>query len=129
MLDLGEATCLGLTCRHLYILLKHQHPNPINLEATLSLKAPQCYDCNEGWQSKKQICTCLANLSHVLANWIGPRYRLSSHPSLRLCYFNKDVYGEYNGQQLQDKLLAARYWDFEQVSLWQRWRIPLIQYF
>jgi hypothetical protein len=50
---------------------------------------------------------------------MGPRYGLSSHPPLRLCCFNKDIYGEYKGQQIQHKLLVPRYWDLEQTSLWQ----------
>lgn len=116
-LDLGSATCLGLTCRPLYNTLKVFYPSPIDL----AWSAPVQDYC---WDSEKR-CHCALKewsswghaerLGCILAEWFGDRYRISFSERLdRLTFLDKAVYGIAEGwgwASEKEAQLMARYED------------------
>ena len=115
-LELGEATCLGVTCRRFYNMLKAGHPGPIDLRTEVIFNFPKaCKCCGPlvwGWMN-------LNTLSQRLREWIGPRYkmRLVGEP-LRPLYLNVAVYGcdEDVGKDPNERRLMNRYLDYDRVS-------------
>ena len=105
MLDTGEATCLGVTCRRFYIVLKDLYPEPISLRTQIVLRG------SDLWYS---YCT---DLYEVLANWVGPRYRMGRRSNIKLLYYNKEVYvpGVYSFQNREWRS-NTRHSDYETVQ-------------
>jgi hypothetical protein len=88
-LDIGEATCLGLTCRRFYIVLKDLYPEPISLGTPIVLRG-------------KGLAGQITNLYYVLAKWVGPRYRMCRRTNVKLLYYNIEVYGvAYDSNHLE----------------------------
>jgi hypothetical protein len=92
MLDIGEATCLRVTCCRFYNVLKELYPEPISLRTQIVLRGRGIWsrgDCG------------VTDLYQVLANWVGPRYRMGRRTNIKLHYYNREVYGsscKYNHQ-------------------------------
>jgi hypothetical protein len=92
ILGTGEATCLGLTCSHFYIVLKDLYPESISLRTQIVLRGRGLW--------YRDGC-CLTDLYQVLANWVGPCYRMGRRTNVKLLYYNSEVYGgpsKYNSQ-------------------------------
>lgn len=86
MLNTGESTCLGVTCRCFYTVLKDLYPEPICLRTPMvQIGKGRGYRL-DSWR--------FTDLYHVLANWVGPRYRMGLQINVKLHYYNKEVYGD-----------------------------------
>jgi hypothetical protein len=111
MLDIGEATCLGLTGRRFYSVLKELYPEPISLRTEIVLRGKAIWLGNDSY---------ITDLYQVLANWVGPRYRMGPRTNIKLHYYNREVYGrslKYN-QQTPEWRSNARHLDYH----WVRYR-------
>ncbi|KAE9364581.1 hypothetical protein N431DRAFT_474175 [Stipitochalara longipes BDJ] len=116
-LEEGEATCLGLTCRRFYNMLKAQYPEPINLRIRMTLQNP-CHDCTNGRLTISWWGCCWTALSHLLASWVGPCYRLGCDSSPKFLFYNRKTYGERDGPVPTPQELRAmnRYSDYNYIS-------------
>jgi len=109
MLDIGEATCLGLTCRRFYIVLKDLYPELISLRTEIVLRGKAIWLGNDSY---------ITDLYQVLANWVGPRYRMRPRTNIKLLYYNREVYGrslKYN-HQTPEWRSNARHLDYHWVQ-------------
>lgn len=120
LVGLGNATCLGLTCRLFYKHLKAYHRSPISLDE-------HCCDCDQGRQCNKFTRNPYpGDLGWALASSNFARgYRLwweRSHPTRLL---NEQIYGEscyieYDPliRQPAEERLSSRYedWNISKVE-------------
>ena len=105
-LSLCCQTCLGVTCKTLYKILKKEHPRPIYLHQKV-----ECIDTNPYIYRHEQ------NLGYFLQDWSGlSRYRLCmtypdpKHPWL---FLSKEFYGETENSEAEQKM-RRRWWDYFQ---------------
>lgn len=131
-LDIGAATCLGLTCRQFYRCLKTFHPGPIRL-------TKECILYGWEWEQSFTIFPfCHHRHSHkhtircAIMHWIGPQYRYGHEMDSKHCKFlKKSVYGDEppttlprrphgkksRGKQFARYLLSSRYRDYDRAAI------------
>ncbi|PMD37351.1 hypothetical protein L207DRAFT_74733 [Hyaloscypha variabilis F] len=119
LLRLGEATCLGLTCRRLYSILKDRYPEPINLRTRFPSKALACRRCSRRRSAERMNC-CWSDLYHFLASWTRPRYRLghANTYSPRLLFFDRNIYGENDDliPDIRERRVIDRYKSHQSIK-------------
>jgi hypothetical protein len=73
-------------------VLKELYPEPITLRTQIVLRGKAIWLGNDSY---------ITDLYQVLANWVGPRYRMGPRTNIKLHYYNREVYGrslKYNHQ-------------------------------
>jgi hypothetical protein len=112
MLDVGEATCFGLTCRRFYNFLKSQHPKPISLQFTMTRKVPRYYKNVENSCILHDNDFIVTDLYCMIGRWIGPRYRIGRRTATKWLYYNREVYGESHGLRWEEERSMLRHRDY-----------------
>ena len=92
-----------------YIVLKDLYPELISLRTEIVLRGKAIWLGNDSY---------ITDLYQVLANWVGPRYRMGPRTNIKLLYYNREVYGrslKYN-HQTPEWRSNARHLDYHWVQ-------------